>query len=302
MAGLMSAADKQKLDGIAVGAGDPTNLSVGSRTATTLAIVSSTGADATVPAASGTEAGLLVAADKTKLDGLDGTTTVGRLARYSGTAGQQSDTTGVFEDGSGNVGIGTTSPTSRLDVMDGLLSLSDPDISHPLTQFGWSALAYGRIGPISGTTGGLDIWGLSDTDAAALRFTGFLGSADPADTTPAVSFTAFKSNGGAGLSALGASETVLQFINQTIKLLTVLGNGNVGVGTIAPVTLLDVNGSIRAKTYVVSTLPAASLGAGQHAYVSDSTLDVAAALGEVVAGGGSDFVRVYSDGTNWRVG
>lgn len=53
------------------GGAGATNLTVANRTATTLDINSDTGADATVPAASTTEAGLLTAADKTKLDGVE---------------------------------------------------------------------------------------------------------------------------------------------------------------------------------------------------------------------------------------
>jgi hypothetical protein len=67
-AGLMSAADKTKLDGIAAGAqvNVPTDLGY---TAGTRLLTSSTGADVTLPLA-GADAGLMTAADKTKLDGI----------------------------------------------------------------------------------------------------------------------------------------------------------------------------------------------------------------------------------------
>ena len=52
-----------------------TNLSILNRTATTLDVASSTGTDATVPVASATEAGVMSAADKTKLDAITGTNT-----------------------------------------------------------------------------------------------------------------------------------------------------------------------------------------------------------------------------------
>lgn len=45
------------------------------------------------------------------------TTTVGRLARFSGTTGATGQTTGLYEDGSGKVGIGTTSPPQTLTVV-----------------------------------------------------------------------------------------------------------------------------------------------------------------------------------------
>ena len=67
-AGLMTAADKTKLDGIASGAqvNVPTDLSY---TAASRLLASSTGADVTLPLV-GADAGLMAAADKTKLDGV----------------------------------------------------------------------------------------------------------------------------------------------------------------------------------------------------------------------------------------
>lgn len=50
------------------------------------------------------------------VSGLATSTTTGRLAKYSNTTGSQAQTTGLFEDGSGNLGIGTTSPASIADI------------------------------------------------------------------------------------------------------------------------------------------------------------------------------------------
>jgi hypothetical protein len=72
LAGLLTAADKAKLDGIAESA-DPfinTDLAVANKTATTFDITSSTGDDVTLPAATDTEAGVFTAAQKIKLDGV----------------------------------------------------------------------------------------------------------------------------------------------------------------------------------------------------------------------------------------
>jgi len=61
--------------------------------------------------------------------------------------------------------------------------------------------------------------------------------------------------------------------------------------------------TIRAATYTVATLPsAATRGAGAAAFVSDSNATHAAGLGNTVVGGGANFVPVYSDGTNWKIG
>ena len=70
-AGFMTGADKMKLDGIAAGAqvNVATDLSIGYNPAYVF-VNSSTGADATLNAATGVAAGVMSAADKTKLDGV----------------------------------------------------------------------------------------------------------------------------------------------------------------------------------------------------------------------------------------
>ena len=72
-AGLLSGSDKNKLDGVEAGAevNVDTDLGVANNTVSTLDITSSTGTDATIPAALTTAAGLMSAADKTKLDGVE---------------------------------------------------------------------------------------------------------------------------------------------------------------------------------------------------------------------------------------
>jgi hypothetical protein len=67
IAGLLTSADKIKLNSIT---GINTDLSIGNRTSTTLDVFSNTGTDATIPFATTSLAGLFVAADKTKLDGI----------------------------------------------------------------------------------------------------------------------------------------------------------------------------------------------------------------------------------------
>jgi hypothetical protein len=70
LAGVMSAADKTKLDGITgTGGGGVTNLTF-SRDASSVTVISDTGNDANLPAASATLAGVMSAADKSKLDGI----------------------------------------------------------------------------------------------------------------------------------------------------------------------------------------------------------------------------------------
>ncbi len=52
--------------------------------------------------------------------------------------------------------------------------------------------------------------------------------------------------------------------------------------------------------YTVATLPsAATSGVGARSFVSDALV---ATFASTVAGGGSNPVPVYSDGTNWKIG
>jgi hypothetical protein len=82
------------------------------------------------------------------------------------------------------------------------------------------------------------------------------------------------------------------------------GDGNIALNATDPVCRLDVNGGpIRKRTsYTVATLPAASLGDGMETYVTDSNATLATGHGNVVAGGGSNYVPVYSRGGQWRIG
>jgi hypothetical protein len=80
--------------------------------------------------------------------------------------------------------------------------------------------------------------------------------------------------------------------------------GLAGILTNAPTVELDVagvnGGQIRTRPTTVASLRAASTaGAGARAFVTDAT---STTFASVVAGGGSNGVPVYSDGTNWRIG
>ncbi len=89
VAGVMTAADKTKLDGIAAGAqvNVPTDLSLGTITNTTIPLNSSTGTDVTLPAATPSTAGLLSGTDKTKLDSVQtGAVAPAQVVEYAGTA------------------------------------------------------------------------------------------------------------------------------------------------------------------------------------------------------------------------
>lgn len=150
------------------------------------------------------------------------------IALHSGSAGAE-----TMRLTGGNVGIGTTTPDSKLTVHDGDFTLTDTDVVNPLSGV-YGGTTYGYVTPLSGTAGGLDIRGISDTDGGGLRLIGTMGSADPTDATPAVTFVANKFSSSNATQNLGSAETAFQFANGSSNLLTILGNGNVGIGTTNP--------------------------------------------------------------------
>ena len=61
--------------------------------------------------------------------------------------------------------------------------------------------------------------------------------------------------------------------------------------------------SVQYTLYTVAQLPAASVAlAGTRAVVSNSNAAYTAGIGATVAGGGSNIVPVFCNGTNWVIG
>ncbi|WP_157072480.1 hypothetical protein [Brevundimonas bacteroides] len=100
---------------------------------------------------------------------------------------------------------------------------------------------------------------------------------------------------GTGGVATGTNQTALGYqATCTLDNQVVIGNVNV--------TQTVLRGVQKGTVYTVATLPSASgtgAGAGARAFVSDAN---ATTFASIVAGGGSNGVPVYSDGTNWRIG
>jgi len=110
--------------------------------------------------------------------------------------------------------------------------------------------------------------------------------------------------------ANSASANVFQInTNATVGNSTVAVNngvvlaGNSDAGATVKWSLNSANGTFKQAATVVASLPsAATVGSGARHFVTDATVTVTAGIGATVAGGGSNFAPVYSDGTNWKIG
>lgn len=79
------------------------------------------------------------------------------------------------------------------------------------------------------------------------------------------------------------------------------GTGDIDLLNLDVSGLLNVTGIIQQAVYTVATLPAATVR-GKRAFVSDATHALDNHHNNIVAGGSTYFVPVFSDGTNWRIG
>lgn len=79
------------------------------------------------------------------------------------------------------------------------------------------------------------------------------------------------------------------------------GTGDIDLLNLEVSGLLNVTGITQQAVYTVATLPAATVQ-GKRAFVNDATHALRNHHDHIVAGGGTHFVPVFSDGTNWRIG
>jgi hypothetical protein len=154
-------------------------------------------------------------------------------------------------DDSGNVGIGTTNPSAPLTIYRSganlpSFRLEDGDITIPsYSSTGFSpALSNNVIGQVaasSSTSGGVQFIGFTNTSGSrAMSFNGYSGTAPTSLST--IAFSAWKHNGATDRTALADTDKAFDFNNGTTNLITVLGGGNVGIGTTAPRGKLEVWG------------------------------------------------------------
>ncbi|MBI4250209.1 hypothetical protein HY622_01305 [Candidatus Uhrbacteria bacterium] len=216
----------------------------------------------------------------------------------------------IADSASGNVGFGDTTPNyvlelSRSTGIANAFSMSADDVTHGLTalhngtfQQQLETGTFFQVGVLNGGgagTGGALLTGASDSDSTGMRILGVVGSNDPTDTVTPLYLSGAKSDGTTGRTDVGNAETVLLVSNNDTVRLTLLGNGNFGIGNDpSPDYLLEVGGlpTGNDSTFALSDLDVA------HGLTTIAQTDIWAHLGPIssTAGGGRLTMITDADG------
>lgn len=179
---------------------------------------------------------------------ISGTGVAGQVAYWNGTTAMAGSSNLVWDNTTGRLGIGTSSPASKLNVINTTASefiatfrasgtpnpainIEDGDITIP----NYSAVGFvpsltsnsvGFISSSSGAAGGLAFSGFTNTTGGnPLYFQGFSGKTT-GNTGAIVTFLAAKHNGTTNATVLASNEIPFEFVNWSSTLLRIYGNGN----------------------------------------------------------------------------
>jgi len=140
-----------------------------------------------------------------------------------------------------------------------ILQLENPSIAFSANQqsaFGNNATTFYRQNDFSGTNGGAILSGYQKGAAAnstSFLLEGFVEN-DPSGVAAVVRIDTYKHDGAGALTSVGNSGRLLGVNNNGTPVLTLLGSGNVGIGSAitAPSELLEVGGTIKINNTTAS--------------------------------------------------
>lgn len=215
------------------------------------------------------------------------------LAFYTDTSGTLNEAMRI--DNSQNIGIGTVSPGNKLTVDaeavgDGI-DIIDGDITHGMTQY-LPTDAVLRLTTQNASEGGGRILGATENGGQhGLTIYG-LCPTSPTTTVNNIQLIGARANS-TDIQAVDADKQVLQVKNYTTALMTILGNGNVGVGIDTPNYDLHVSNSANTSIGISSTGVDAH---GEHWYIKNDAGTFKVISADLNYGGGVARLQISNTG------
>lgn len=234
------------------------------------------------------------------------TLTSGYLA-FSTTLGGSGSVERLRITSTGNVGIGTTTPTAVLQLKSGtatannapLKFTSGTNLTTPEAgafEYNGTDLFFTRSGTTRETviTSAAGVTQLSTFDAVSpiAQTLQSQGSRTGTDSNVAGASLTIRPGKGTGNATPGP------LIFQSY---VAVASGS-GAQTTATTLTLNNGVPVFPSFKVAGLPPAATAGAGARVFVTDSLVSTTIGIGTIVANGGANFVPVYSDGANWKIG
>ncbi|MCX6781610.1 MAG: hypothetical protein NTW66_00585, partial [Candidatus Magasanikbacteria bacterium] len=246
------------------------------------------------------------------LGNVSGTGLANHVSYWSSATSQTYDSDGKFYWDSTNnrLGIGTTAPTETLAIYNPVgsnssLSLADGDVAHGVTTLAGTNI-WLLANEHSADKGGAQLTGFSDaSDNPAFEIKG-VNVSDPDNNIPAIIFDGYSANG-TGVKAVGATKTVLQIQNNGSALFSLLGNGNVGIGTTSPSYSLTIAGNIAVTgtIRVGNTLDAGIYGQMLMSTATSAQWVSTSSLGFASSSGSNNYIQNQNSAdqvANFRIG
>lgn len=157
----------------------------------------------------------------------------------------------------GNVGIGTITPAfAKLQVDGGLNSRlihAESTLTPTAGVTAVQGISLGQINIGGITNPGYALIGYNVTNLSSLGITSQVAQSSDTGAVPLNMIQANRLNDAGVGAALVVNRPILGINNFSNRLMTILNNGNVGIGTATPDTKLTVNGTIHATEVKVTT-------------------------------------------------